>query len=191
MIKDDRSRQWEGVFTIPFPWTLRHKTEKNDEQLYLPENLLLIFKVHFQALSQGLCCSLYLVLSSLPKSLNYRSSDGIWGRPRTNSRMLKTHNNGSESIYSSEVAKTHTLCSPAMVGELKTQNQYSPLWKTDVEFNPTATPEQRSGTKLLPTSPSGIRVLWLLSSKYLLQPLNRVKVSTSAGQASMRSHFLL
>lgn len=101
--------------------------------------------------------------------------------------MLKTQTKGNESIYSSEVA----LYSPAMAGELKAQNQHSPLWKTDIEFNPTVTPGQRSGTKLLPTSPSDIRVLWLLSSKYLLQPLNRVKVSTSAGQASMRSHHFL
>lgn len=96
-----------------------------------------------------------------------------------------------ESIYSSEVAKTQALCSPAMAGELKTQNQHSPLWKTDVEFNPTATPGQRSGIKLFPTSPSGVRVLWILSAKYLLQPLNRAKVSASASQASMRSHPLL
>lgn len=73
--------------------------------------------------------------------------------------MLKTQNNGNKSIHSSEVTKTQALCSPAMVGELKTQNQHSPLWKTDVEFNPTATPGQRSGTKPFPTFPSDVRVL--------------------------------
>lgn len=119
-----------------------------------------------------------LFLSSLPKSLNYRFSDGTGGGGglrKKNSRTMKGQSNGDERRYSSgEVAKTQTMCSPATVGELRNiKSTRSSLQKTNVEFNPTATPGQRSVTTLFPTSPSGVRVLQLVSVKYLLRPLNR------------------
>ena len=111
-----------------------------------------------------------LFLSSLPKSLNDRFSDGTrggGGLGKKNSSILKRQNDGDERRYcSGEVAKTQALCAPAMAGELRnTKSTHPSLWKISVEFNPTATPGQRSMTKLFPTSPSGVRLLWLLSVK--------------------------
>ncbi|PKU38276.1 wd repeat-containing protein hypothetical protein [Limosa lapponica baueri] len=59
-------------------------------------------------------------LSSLPKSLNYRFSDGTWGegglRKKT-SRTVKRQSDGDEKRYiSGEVAKTQAMHSPAMAG---------------------------------------------------------------------------
>lgn len=175
--RDSGTNWYGGKGFVPPPWTLRHTAGKNDGQLHLPENPILLFRLHFQVPSQGLCT----VLSPFPKSLNYRFSDGTWGvggLRKNNSRMLKRQSDGGERSYAGgEVATTRASCSPAMAGELRnTKSACSSLRKTNDECNPRATPGQHPVTKLFPTSPSGVRVLRLLRVKHLLRPLNRAKV---------------
>lgn len=105
--------------------------------------------------------------------------DGSLGRGglRKNSRMMKRQSDGNGRRYSGEVAKTQAMHTPAMAGELRNTNSAcSSLQKTHDEVNPTVTPGPCSVTMLFPTSPFVLRVLQLVSVKYLLRPLKRAEV---------------